>query len=156
MFVSGDFDMRSYQLDDSVIANMVLICDSVGIESEIYRRFENKLLIVVKSISQRYLSEERKIKKEIGKLINLCHPCIAASIPVLLCPFFQRWDSRVGFCVFRLCFWQGRELCEFRPQVFQTELFAHLDKPRNVRGCDFDCIPLKGRHELAEESERDS
>jgi hypothetical protein len=33
MFVSGNLDLRSHQLDDSVIEEMSLICESAGIES---------------------------------------------------------------------------------------------------------------------------
>jgi serine/threonine protein kinase len=78
--VSEDFDMISYQLSNSVIEEMGEICASAVIGSGIYQRFEDESQIVVKSISLRDLREHGLIKKEIERLINLCHPCIAALI----------------------------------------------------------------------------
>jgi hypothetical protein len=50
-------------------------------------------------------------------------------VAVPLCSFFQRCNSHPLFCVFRCCSLRGREPREFRPQVFETELFAQLGKP---------------------------
>jgi hypothetical protein len=79
-FISGFFNLKSYQLEDSMIEEMDLIFESGGIESSLYRRIEDGSLIVVNSIFFRDLIQDGLIEKDIKKLINLCYPCIAAPI----------------------------------------------------------------------------
>jgi hypothetical protein len=59
---------------------MDVICGSVGIESDLDRRFEDSAVMLVESIFLRDLIEDGLIEKEIDKLLNLYHPCITALI----------------------------------------------------------------------------
>jgi hypothetical protein len=63
-----------------VIEKMDLTCESGGIEGQLFRRIEDSSLIVVKFTFLRDLIEDVLIEKEIEKLVNLCHPCVAAPI----------------------------------------------------------------------------
>jgi hypothetical protein len=69
-----------------MIDEMCLICESGGIESCLYRHFEDGSAIVVKSIFPKDLIKEGLIEKEIEKLINLRHPSIAAVIGFVFAP----------------------------------------------------------------------
>jgi hypothetical protein len=56
------------------------------VSNGIYRRVEDGLLIVVKSISVPDLTENCGIESEIENLINLHHPCISAPIGFVVSP----------------------------------------------------------------------
>jgi hypothetical protein len=79
-FGFGILDLKSYQFDKSMIEEMCKICDSADIEICLYWRIEDHLQMIVKSIFFTEFIEEGLIEKEIEKLINLSHPCIAAPI----------------------------------------------------------------------------
>jgi hypothetical protein len=76
-FCSDLLELRSYLFEESEICEMDQICESSGIVSGMYRRFEDSSQIVVKSIP---LIDDELIESDIEYLINLCHPCIAAPI----------------------------------------------------------------------------
>jgi hypothetical protein len=55
-----------------------------GVLNEIYRRSEDDVAFVVKSISLSVSVEQSQIENEVENLINLRHPCIAAPIGFVL------------------------------------------------------------------------
>jgi hypothetical protein len=73
---SGFLELRHYLIEGSVFEEGRLICEYAGIQSRMYRRFEDGSLFVVKSIHLSNGIDERVIEN----LINLRHPCIAAPI----------------------------------------------------------------------------
>jgi hypothetical protein len=83
-FGSDLLEMRSYLLEDSVIKEAGMICESGQIVSGMYQRLEDSSLIVVKSIFCTDLIAERLIENTIEQMINLCHPCISAPIGFVL------------------------------------------------------------------------
>jgi hypothetical protein len=66
------------------LEEMDLICESAGLERQLYRRIEDCSRIFVKSILLRDLILNELIAKELEKLIerliNLYHPCLTALI----------------------------------------------------------------------------
>jgi hypothetical protein len=79
-FDTNHLKLISYELYESVIKEMDVICECDGIESCLYRRIEDNAVIVVESIFVGDFIEDRLIEKDIEKLINLCHSCIASPI----------------------------------------------------------------------------
>jgi hypothetical protein len=81
------FDLRSlsdYIANLSGFEERSLIggCDQIG--NEIYDRLEDELSVVVKSIAHSECIEKSQIENELGKLIHLHHPSIAALIGFVL------------------------------------------------------------------------
>jgi hypothetical protein len=83
-FGFGLHELKSYLFDDSGIEEVRMIGESAGIVSGMSRRIEDNSLIVLNSIPLNDLIEDGLIEKEIEKLINLCHPCIASPIGFVL------------------------------------------------------------------------
>jgi hypothetical protein len=79
-FGRSHLELKSYELYESVIDEMDVICECGGIESCLYRRIEDHAVIVIESIFVRDFIEDGLIEKAIEKLINLCHSCIASPI----------------------------------------------------------------------------
>jgi hypothetical protein len=72
--------LRDYHLHISEFEERSMICE-LGAESNgIYDRVEDDFLVFVKSMALRKGLEETEMEKEIEKIINLRHPCIASSI----------------------------------------------------------------------------
>jgi serine/threonine protein kinase len=57
-----------------------LICDSDEVSNQIYHRIEDEFFIFMKPTPHSENISESEIEKEVEKLINLVHPCIAAPI----------------------------------------------------------------------------
>jgi hypothetical protein len=72
--------LKDYHLNISEFEERSMICESGAESNGIYDRVEDELLVVVKSLSLRDGLEETEMEKEIEKLINLRHPCIAGLI----------------------------------------------------------------------------
>jgi hypothetical protein len=72
---SGD-----YIVNLSAFEEKSIICDSDDVSNRIYHRIEDRLLVFMKSKPLSANVEESQIENEIEKMINLHHPCIAASI----------------------------------------------------------------------------
>jgi serine/threonine protein kinase len=77
---SGFPCLRNYVFNFSSFTFGSMIIQSDGVSTEIYHRVEDEILIVVKSIAISGRVEEFEIEQKIGRLINLCHPCIASPI----------------------------------------------------------------------------
>jgi hypothetical protein len=80
---------------------MDLICESGGIESQLYQQSEDRAVIVVKCIFLRDLIEDGLIEKAIENLINLCHPCIGCPVsnetsPIPLARIRWRADAKIS------------------------------------------------------------
>jgi hypothetical protein len=72
--------LRDYDINLSMFEERSMIVKSDEFPNEIYDRFEDELLIVVKSIPHSESVEKSTIDHEIEKLINVRHPCIAGPI----------------------------------------------------------------------------
>jgi serine/threonine protein kinase len=72
--------LKDYHLNISEFEERSRICKSDAESNGIYDRVEDEFSVVVKSIALREGLEETTIEKEIEKMINLRHPCIAGSI----------------------------------------------------------------------------
>jgi predicted metal-binding protein len=72
--------LADYLVNLSIFEERSIICESTEISKEIYDRFEDELLVVMKSMPHWESIEESKITNELENLINLRHPCIAALI----------------------------------------------------------------------------
>jgi hypothetical protein len=72
--------LKDYHLNISEFEERSMICESGAESNRIYDRVEDEFLVVVKSIALRGGVEETEIEKEIEKIINLRHPCIAGLI----------------------------------------------------------------------------
>jgi serine/threonine protein kinase len=79
-FGSDHLELRSYLFEDSVIEDVCQKSESSRIESRLCRGIEDDSQIVIHSIFLTGLNDNCLIEKEIGNLINLCHPCIAGPI----------------------------------------------------------------------------
>jgi serine/threonine protein kinase len=69
-----------YIVNLSVFEERSIICDSGEVPNEIYDRIEDEFLVCMKSVPHSEHVLESRIEKEIEKMINLRHPCIAAPI----------------------------------------------------------------------------
>jgi hypothetical protein len=72
--------LKDYYLNISEFEERSMICKSGSESNGIYDRVEDELLVFVKSIAQREGLEETAMEKEIEKIINVRHPCIAGLI----------------------------------------------------------------------------
>jgi hypothetical protein len=79
-FGSDHLELRSYLFENTVIEEICQRCESSGLESRTYRGIEDDLQIGISSIFLSDLNDNCLIEKEIGNLMNLDHPCIAAPI----------------------------------------------------------------------------
>jgi serine/threonine protein kinase len=70
--------LKDFALNLSGFEESLMIRQPGRILNEICRRYEDELLLVVKSISLLENMKQSEIEKEIENLINLQHPCIAA------------------------------------------------------------------------------
>jgi serine/threonine protein kinase len=72
--------LKDYHLNISEFKERSIICE-LGAESNgIYDRVEDEFSVFVKSIALREGLEETEMEKEIEKLMNLRHPCVAGLI----------------------------------------------------------------------------
>jgi hypothetical protein len=81
---SGLLEKKNYLLEDCVIEEEMIICETGDIMNAMYRRIEDGSLIVIKDICFNELMEDRLIENQIENLINLYHPCIASPIGFIL------------------------------------------------------------------------
>jgi serine/threonine protein kinase len=77
---SGLPSLGGYVVNLSVFEERSMIGDCNQVSNEIYDRFEDGLLVVVKSNPLSKCVEKSQMENEIENLINLRHPCIAAPI----------------------------------------------------------------------------
>jgi hypothetical protein len=72
--------LGDYIVKRSVFEERSIICESDEVRNEICHRIEDQILVFMKSTPHSENVEESEIEKEIEKLINLRHSCIAAPI----------------------------------------------------------------------------
>jgi serine/threonine protein kinase len=78
-----NFDVRCFEdyiVNLSLVEERSISCESDEFRNEIYHRIEDEFFVVMKSKSYSGDVGESDIEHEISKLINLRHPCIAATI----------------------------------------------------------------------------
>jgi tRNA A-37 threonylcarbamoyl transferase component Bud32 len=100
--------LRDYVVNLSEFEERSMIGESNQVSAEIYNRFEDEFLVVVKSIPPFEYFEKSRIEQEIENLINLRHPCIGGPIGFV---FPIEPDSSHGLKIIRL-YCEGCSLAE--------------------------------------------
>jgi serine/threonine protein kinase len=72
--------LRDYIVNVSVFEESSMICDTNEVRNEICHRNEDEFSVLMKSIPLLERIEKSRLERELEKLINLRHPCIAAPI----------------------------------------------------------------------------
>jgi serine/threonine protein kinase len=91
--------LGDYFVNLSVFEERSMICESDEVANQIYHRIEDEFLVLVKSKPLSENVSKSEIENELEKMINLCHPCIAAPIGFV---FPIESDSRRQLKIVRL------------------------------------------------------
>jgi serine/threonine protein kinase len=122
---SGLSCLSDYVVNLSAFEERSMIDEFTEVSTEIYDRFEDALVVDVKSIPLLEYSKKSGIEQEIENLINLRHPCIAGPIGFVFPIESDRWEElKIVRLYFEVC--SLSEVVSVRPGWWTSTLKAKV------------------------------